>query len=188
MLPLFCWELLMNALKRLFLLSAVVALAGCAATVQRGANEAKLVVPEASSKKVVMEISGKTEWASDAKWGYLRDEWQNSMNWAANNAKIAYAYRAPGAAPAAAEAATLVKIKVNDFRFVSTAARWGLGIFSGNAFVDADVSFVDLQTGRELGTRKYSSASSALQGVFAPMTERQLEVINTEIVKEVTQR
>jgi hypothetical protein len=178
----------MNAVKRLLLLGMVVSLVGCAATVQRGANEAKLVVPEASSKKVVMEITGKPEWAADAKWGYMRDEWQNSMSWAANNAKIGYAYRAADAAPAAAEPATLVRIKVNDYRFVSTAARWGLGIFSGNAFVDADVSFVDVQTGRELGTRKYNTASSALQGVFAPMTERQLEAINTEIVKEVTQR
>jgi hypothetical protein len=178
----------MTVLKRLFLLGMVASLMGCAATVQRGANEAKLVVPELSSKRVVMEIVGKPEWAADTKWGYMRDEWQNSMSWAANNAKIAYSYRAPDAALAVAEPATLVRIKVNDFRFVSTAARWGLGIFSGNAFVDADVSFVDLQTGRELGTRKYSSSSSALQGVFAPMTERQLEVINTEIIKEVTQR
>jgi hypothetical protein len=177
----------MIVLRRFSLLIAALMLSACAATVQRSGNETKLAVPEASAKKLVMEVTGKTEWASDAKWGYLRDEWQNSMAWAANNAKIGYAYKAEGTAPAS-DAATLVKIKVNDFRFVSTAARWTVGVFSGNAFIDVDVSFVDLASGRELGSRKYGSSSSFIQGVAAPMTERQLEAICTEIVKDLTQR
>jgi hypothetical protein len=167
-------------------------LGGCAATVQGAgsgaANEPKLAVPEASARKVVLSIvPAKPDLAGSNGWQPLLQEWQQSMKWAADNAKIGYAYQESGAR-AAAEPAVLVTVKVNDFRFVSAGARWGLGVFSGNAYLDIEASFTDLASGRELGTRKYNTSSSAWQGVFAPMTERQLEAINTEIVREVTRR
>ena len=174
-------------LRRAALLAGAGMLAGCAASVQRGSNEARIDVPPASARKVVLAVSGKPEFAQQAGWGYLVEEWQNSMQWAANNAGIAYAWQAP-AARAATEPATLVHVKVKDFRFVSTAKRWVTGIFSGNAFIDAEASFTDLATGRNLGTRSFQSSSSVMQGVFSAMTERQLEVISTEIVRDVTQR
>jgi len=160
---------------------------GCAATVQRDAAPVALQVPATAAKKVVLSVVSSSEMMASNGWADLLQEWQNSMLWAAGNAKIDYSFQA-GASRPAAEPAIWVQIKVNDFRFVATAKRWGLGVFTGNAFIDVDVSFTDLQAGRDLGTRKYTSSSSALHGVFAAMTERQLEVISTEIVKEVAGR
>jgi len=169
------------------LLTLGLLLTGCSATVQRDASTAPLQVQPASTQRVVLSVTASPALLASNGWADLLQEWKNSMEWAANNAKVAYTFHDGSQAPAA-QPATWVKVQVNDFRFVSTAKRWMVGVFSGNAFVDSDVSFVDLQQGRDLGTRKFSSTSSALQGVFAPMTERQLEVISTAIVKDVTGR
>jgi hypothetical protein len=178
----------MKRFFQLVLMSLVLVLAGCAASVQRGETaSAAMQVPPAAAKKVVFSVVGSSEMMAANGWGELVQEWQNCMAWAADNAKIAHSFQAGSARPPA-EPATWVQIKVNDFRFVSTAKRWGMGVFTGNAFIDADVSFTDLQADRELGVRKYASSSSFLHGVFAAMTERQLEAISTEIVKEVAGR
>jgi hypothetical protein len=160
---------------------------GCAVPVKSTGTETKLGVPSASSRKVVLMVMGKPEWEADEAYGLLVQEWQTAMNAAATDAKMSYAYFAPGAKPAP-EAATLVKVKVNEFKFASATKRWTLEGLGSKAFIDADVSFNDMQSGRELGTRKYSSSAGALQGVFSAMTEGQLQAIATAIVKEVTQR
>jgi hypothetical protein len=167
------------------LVVCAVALTGCAATVQKGPGEAKMAVPAASARAVVLTVTATPEMAASPTWAALIEEWQNSMKWAADNAKISYSWAAPGSPPPK-QAGVHVVVNVKDFRFVSAAKRWVIGIFSGNAFINAEASFVDLASGRNLGTRSYGSSSSALQGVFAPMTERQLESISTEIVGEVT--
>lgn len=59
---------------------------------------------------------------------------------------------------------------------------------TGNAYIDADVSFAELPGATTVGTRKYATTSSAMQGVFAPMTENQIRGSSDEIVKDVAQR
>jgi hypothetical protein len=86
------------------------------------------------------------------------------------------------------ESGTVVAVKVNDYRYVSAVARYAVGVLTGNAFIDADVAFLDLKTRRPIGNRNYSTSSSAWQGIFSAMTPKQLEGISTEIVKEVSRR
>jgi hypothetical protein len=162
-----------------------VALTGCAATVQKGPGEQKMTVPAASARAVVFTVDATPEVTASPNWAALVEEWQNSMKWAADNAKISYSWAAAGSKPAA-QAAVHVVVKVKDFKFVSAGKRWALGVFTGNASINAEASFTDLASGRALGTRSYGSSSSFIQGVFAPMTERQLESISTEIVGDVT--
>ena len=57
-------------------------------------------------------------------------------------------------ANAAADARTLIVVTVNDYRYISPGARYGFGVFAGNAFVDADAKFFEQPSRRELGTRK----------------------------------
>jgi hypothetical protein len=83
-------------------------------------------------------------------------------------------------------AGTLLAVDVIDFRYVSTGARIGLGIMTGNAFVNAQVSFRDLSTGQVWGERHYDTSSSAWQGVFAPMTDKQVHAICKEIVSTLS--
>ena len=40
---------------------------------------------------------------------------------------------------------------VNDYRYLSSGARFGFGVMTGNAYVDADIRLRDLKTGEPLG-------------------------------------
>jgi len=86
------------------------------------------------------------------------------------------------------DAGTLVVVTVNDYRYISQGARFAVGIMTGNAFIDADVSFTELPSNRAVGARKYNTSSSAWQGIFAAMTDKQLRSICDEIVRELSQR
>jgi hypothetical protein len=90
-----------------------------------------------------------------------------------------------GEARADGEAGTVVAIDVQDYRYVSTGARFGLGIMTGNAFVDARVRYLDARSGTVFGEDKVNTSSSAWQGVFSAMTSKQLAAIAKEIVTDI---
>jgi hypothetical protein len=160
-------------------------LAGCAATVLApAADQPKIEVPAAAAKRIVLVVKGSDKAAASGDWEPLRAEWRSAMSAAAADAKIAFDWQ-ESEARLPRTAATAVVVKINDYRYLSTGARYGLGAFAGNAYIDSDVVFRDLRTGRVVGTRKYSTSSSAWQGIFSAMTSRQIEAICTEIVKEV---
>ena len=46
---------------------------------------------------------------------------------------------------------------------------------TGNAFIKSKVQFRDLVTGDVLGKRSYDTTSTAWQGVFSAMTEKQVQ-------------
>ena len=59
---------------------------------------------------------------------------------------------------------------------------------TGNSFVNAQVSFRDLDTGEVWGDRNYDASSSTWQGVFSPMTDKQVHAICKEIVTTISGR
>jgi hypothetical protein len=160
-------------------------LAGCAATVQSPQeSRAAIEVPAAAAKKIVLIVQGSDTAANSSDWEPLRGEWRTAMAAAAAEAGIAFEWRdslsnlprGPG---------TAVVVKVQDYRYLSTGARYGLGAFAGNAFIDADVSYRELPSNRALGSRKVSTSSTAWQGIFSAMTSKQVAAICQEIVNEV---
>lgn len=172
------------------LLAAALALGGCAATVTRGGESAapKPMQPAATAtQKVAVVVTGSPAAQAGKDWAEFRGEYRNALAGAAAAASLGFAYF-EGQVPAQPAGTTLVKVTVNDYRYVSTGARIGLGIFTGNAYVDSDVEFVELPANRTLGTRKYSTSSSAWQGVFSAMTDAQLKALSAEIVKDAAQR
>ena len=56
---------------------------------------------------------------------------------------------------------------------------------TGNAFIKAKVRYLDLATGRSFGEEAIDTSSSAWQGIFAPMTDKQLAAIAKEVVGKV---
>lgn len=181
-------------LIKAFLLSAALALGGCAATVTRGGEGAAGAVaakpiqpPAAATQKVAVVVTGAPAAQSGKDWAEFRGEYRNAMAGAAAAANLQFAYF-EGEVPAQPAGTMLLKVKVNDYRYVSTGARIGLGIFTGNAYVDSDVDFIELPGNRLLGTRKYNTSSSAWQGVFSAMTDAQLKALATEIVKDASAR
>jgi hypothetical protein len=174
-------------LLRWTLVALTVALTGCAASVERQASsEAKLKLSPAATKKIVLVMQGSEAAAKSKDWEPLVGEFRGAMASATASAGMTFASQDSSAAPGA-EAATQVVIRINDYRYLSAGARYGFGIMTGNAFIDADASFFELPAKSPAGTRKYNTSSSAWQGVFSAMTDKQVLGICTEIVKEVGQ-
>jgi hypothetical protein len=160
-------------------------LAGCAAPVQQPEQaEARIEVPAAAARKVVLVVVGSDLAAASRDWEALRGEWRGAMSAAASAAGIDFEWR-DGLVNLPRSPATVAVVKVNDYRYLSTGARYGLGALAGNAFIDTSVSFREAPSGRVLGGRKYSTSSTAWQGVFSAMTSKQVQAICDEIVAEI---
>lgn len=169
-------------------LIAVAALAGCAANVERGSvSEAPVQIPAASSKNVVLNVTGSSVATNSDDWEPFKGEWRSAMAAAAAARGAAFAAQ-EGAPRAAGEPGTLVVVDVNDYRYLTPGARFGFGVMTGNAYIDSDVRFVDLRTGAPFGERSYDTSSSAWQGVFSAMTAKQIQAISQEVVAEINPR
>lgn len=163
-------------------------LGGCAATVQTHTPPAggtpRLAVPAVPTIQVGLLVTATPAMRAAAGWPAFRAEWRNAFKGATAAAGLRMAYfetepseNLPGT--------VLVRITVNDYRHISTGMRWALGGFTGNAFVEADVEFIELPGKRSLGSRRYSSSSSFWQGVLAPMTDKQLPALAAAMVQEL---
>ena len=79
-------------------------------------------------------------------------------------------------------------VRVKDYEHVSIGARVALGILTGNAFIDAQVEFRDLQTGTLYGERSYNTSSRTAQRVFSAVTPKQIYAIADEILAAIKRR
>ncbi len=179
----------MNSLRRLLLLASVtIILGGCAAGVTRHTTEPGKITPtHVAASRIILYLTAKPALVTGEDWIAFRDEWQTSMTAATGAAGVSFKFAAPED-PKPTEPATIVSLSVNDFRYVSQAKRYAVGVFAGNAYMDVDAQFTESPSGRQLGTRKYATSSSAWQGVFSAMTPKQVEAVAQEIVKEVTSK
>jgi hypothetical protein len=163
----------------------VMLLDGCAATVKRSVDAKPLKVGADATKAIVLNMSGGPDATSSKDWGDFKDTWRLALQKEAT-AVGAIVTAQDGEPKPTGAAGTLLTVNVVDFRYVSAGARVGLGVMTGNAFVNAQVSFRDLNTGQVWGERHYDTSSSAWQGVFAPMTDKQVHAICKEIVATLT--
>lgn len=178
----------MNTLRRLLLLAILnvtALLVGCAAGVTKQATDPVRIAPSASAaNRIVLYVTAKPALATGEDWPAFREEWQTSMTTATTAAGLSFKFAAPDE-PMPTDPATVITLSVNDYRYVSQAKRYVVGVFSGNAFMDVDAQFTETPSGRLLGARKYATSSSAWQGVFSAMTPKQVEAVSQELVKEV---
>lgn len=179
----------MSALFRSLLACLALMLAGCAATVQRpaGADSSPLATASTKPTAVTLLITGNPEMQKSPDWQAFRGEWRGAFAAAALAAGITpgYAETEPAAQPAGT---VLVRVHVNDYRYLSSGARIGLGILTGNAYVDADAEFVELPARRSLGKRKYATTSTAWQGIFSAMTDKQLRALSDAMIEDLSRR
>ena len=176
-------------LSTFVLAAGLAALAGCAATVQRAPADAGAAVrvPAQSSKNIVLNVTGSPAAVQSKDWEAFKGEWRSALGGAATAAGARFSAQ-DGAPRPMAEPGTLVVVDVADYRYLTPGARFGLGIMTGNAYIDTKVRFVDLRTGAPLGERAYNTSSSAWQGVFSAMTDKQVQAISKEIVSEINPR
>lgn len=168
-------------------LTVAALLTGCAATVTRDTNSAApatTTVSPSAAKSFILDVTGVGNISAGEDWNAFLEEWQTSMASAAASKGASFTM-AKSSAIAPSGPAVLVKLKVNDFRYVSQAKRYAVGVFTGNAFMDVEAEFFELPQLRSFGTRRFKTSSSAWQGVFSAMTPKQVEAVSKEIVNEV---
>lgn len=178
----------MQKLLTILIVALATLLSGCAASVQRpdGADAALKVNP-AATRRVALYVQPSPSMQKSADWELFRTEWRSAMAAAAANAGKPFTYY--DVEPAGAtEPATLIVVTINDYRYISPGARYGLGVLTGNAYIDADARFYELPQRQQVGARKYATTSTAWQGVFSAMTEKQVQAITTEMIKELDAR
>jgi hypothetical protein len=183
-------------MRRLLLPTAILIsmLTGCAATVSRppstDANksaETKFSSPAVETQRVAVMISGDAKSTSSKDWETFRAEWRTAFDAAARESGFGFKYFEQDV-PEQTPGTALVKIQVNDYRYLTAGSRFAWGIMTGNAFVDADVELFELPAKRSLGRKKYTTSSTAWQGVFSAMTDKQVKAISAEIIKDIKQK
>jgi hypothetical protein len=178
----------MLGLKRIAALAAVtIALTGCAAAVVKAPTTAPLRIGPDASKAIVMNVTGSTVATQSADWEQLVGEWRAAMKSEATGIGASFADQEGEPKPTGATG-TLVVVNIADYRYLSPGARYGFGIMTGNAFIKSKVQFRDLAAGDLLGERSYDTSSTAWQGIFSAMTEKQVQAICKQIVDEIAHR
>ena len=137
-------------------------------------------VPAASARNVVLTMTGPKTVVDSKDWGEFQREWRETF---AEHAKAAgVTFRFVDSAPAAsAEEGTLLLVNVDDYRIVGIGARIMFGIMTGNAFIDAQVRFLNLRDGAKFGEQSYKTTSSAASGIFAKVTPQQVDAIASNV-------
>lgn len=170
--------------RSLALLTAAVLLSACAATVQRpAAAPVDPVAINGDVRQVVLVVEGSDTARAQEDWAEFRALWNDAIHTSASAAGLQGSVR--DSRPAALNPpGVVVVVRVDSFRYVSTGARYGLGVMTGNAHIKASAQFIEVPGGRVAATRTYDTASSAWQGIFAPMTVKQVQAITDQIVAE----
>jgi hypothetical protein len=171
----------------LFSLLLTALLAGCAATVQKSGDAAPLKIDEPSARSIVLNMSGSKAALESADWEQMKGEWRAAFKVEATKGGATLEFQ-DGQPKPTGKPGTLVVVHLNDYRYLSPGARYGFGVMTGNAYLDSKVSFLNLQSGKPYGERVYNTSSSAWQGIFSAMTEKQVQAIAKEIFDEIRAR
>jgi hypothetical protein len=174
-------------MKRVALLCLIVlALIGCTASVRKNnpGGDAVAVQPQ-QSKRIVTRLTGTPEALASSDWERLDREWRKAV--ATVGARLDIEYVMQDDVDRTTLPGVLAVVTVTHFHYVAPGARYVFGVMTGSASLVTQVQFSDLQTGASLGERNYSSASKFSQGIFAAVSDKQVDAICTEIVLAVKQ-
>ena len=186
----------MHQAVRLFTVAAAIAVAGCASS-PRTTSDGKpatqaaveriappVTVPNSSTHKVVLAMSGAKIAVESKDWVEFKREWRETFAEHAKNANVAFTF-VDGDAQPTGEDGTILQVYVNDYRIVGIGMRIMFGIMTGNAFIDAKVRFQNLKDGMPFGEQQYNTTSSAGAGVFAKVTPQQVDAIAYNIFRDI---
>lgn len=163
----------------------LVLLTGCAATVKRPSSEAGLApLPASAASKLVLNVGGSPVSVNASDWTGFKLEWQENFAAQARLADVSFEMQ-DGPAQPTGEEGTLLTVFVDDYRFIRPGTRYGIGVMSGNAYIESKLTFSNLKTGEAYGSRTANTTSSAWEGVFSAMTNKQVEAIAVDVLKDL---
>jgi hypothetical protein len=172
---------------RIALVATAASLAGCAATVHKNPTTAAVPatrVPAEASNNIVLNISGEPRCTTAKDWAGFRSAWRDAVAAEASAQSIPFSMQ-DGEARHTGQNGTLVDVHVKDYHWVGDGTRYVFGIFTGNAYIQAKVRYIDLKTGKVFGEEDVNTSSTAWQGIFSAMTDKQLAAVAKETVKDV---
>ena len=143
-----------------------------------------VTIPEGSSRKVVMVMTGAKTSVESKDWPEFKREWRETFADHAKKAGIAFSFVDTAPSPGSDDG-TLLVVNVADYRIVGIGTRIFFGIMTGNAFIDARIGFTSLRDGAKFGERQYNTTSSAAGGIFAKVTPQQVDQIAASVFTEL---
>jgi hypothetical protein len=175
----------MNHAKRALLGAIVLGLTGCAARVMRTGDTpgTQVAVPAQSKARMVLNVGGAPQAVRSPDWEAFRGEWRSAFQAQADAAGVAFVWQ-DGPVKPLGQAGTLLAVQVLDYRYLSSGARYGLGVMTGNAYVNAQLRFLSLADGRPFGEQNVNTSSSAWEGIFSAMTSKQIEAIARDVMRD----
>lgn len=143
-----------------------------------------VTVPAAAKRKVVLAMTGPATVVQSKDWAEFKREWRETFAEHAKEAGVAFSFADNPPRPTG-EDGTILTVDVADYRIVGIGARVFLGVMTGNAYIDAKVSYASLRNGQVYGEQRYSSSSSAWGGIFAKVTPQQVDAIADNVFKDL---
>jgi hypothetical protein len=140
-----------------------------------------------SAKAIVLNVTGSRIATESNDWEQCKGEWRAAMKSEAAGLGATFTPQEGDPKPTG-DSGTLVVVNIADYRYLSPGARYGFGVMTENAFIKSRVQYRDLATGEVLGEHSYDTTSTAWQGIFSAMTEKQVQAICKQIIAEVTPR
>jgi hypothetical protein len=182
---------MLHLIKHLTIVLAI-ALTGCAASVQQTSMSAPQATGEAVSSPsatpsgtLTAIVTGNPSMTASGDWAAFLDEWKEALTASAGEANWPFVF-AKDEAAIPASTSVLVRLTVNDFRYLSTTKRYMLGIMAGNAFMDVEAQYFDYRVNKPIGTKKFNTSSTAWEGIFSAATPKQVRTVSEMIVKDLT--
>lgn len=143
-----------------------------------------VTLPAAAKRKVVLAMTGPATVVQSKDWAEFKREWRETFAEHAKEAGVAFSFADHPLRPTG-EDGTILTVDVADYRIVGIGARVFLGVMTGNAYIDAKVSYASLRNGQVYGEQRYSSSSSAWGGIFAKVTPQQVDAIADNVFKDL---
>lgn len=166
-----------------------VAMAGCAATVKQSSlgGAPATAVARASGEQargaVAIVVTGSDSLRGNSDWASLTNDWQELVPDVATELHTSASYVASESALTSSQT-MLVRIKVNDFRYMSTAKRFLMGVLAGNAYMDLDIEYVQLPSMQVVGSKKINTSSTAWEGIFSAVTPKQVYAVSRVVLQD----
>ena len=166
------------------LLGATLGLTGCAVAVKKSNTDVPLKINKESRKQITMNVTGSREATTSKDWELISNAWRDAMAGAAESINSTFSMQVGKPRPTG-QTGTLLVVNIEHFRYLSEATRYLTGILGGNAYVEASVQFKDSRTGTPFGKQTFNTSSTAWEGIFSAMTDKQIKAIATEIASEI---
>ena len=159
----------------------------CAANIHQSIITNKtLSTSTTPSNRIALIIEGSTIAKNSSDWQLFRAEWRTGLYEAAVGVGMNFSFFDTDIPPET-KPTILIILKIDDYRYITTSTRYSYGAMTGNAFMDIGVDLVELPARRLIISKKYKTSSSAWQGIFSAMTDKQIRAISDDIINCILQ-